>query len=410
MNTYHPRWTAPLLKTMIKEAPIVVLTGPRQVGKSTLLRNELADHFKLFDLDDLDLLEQIKRDPNPFLSISDYLIFDEAQRAPELLVSIKKLVDTHPEKRIILSGSANLLLMSKVTDSLAGRAQFLHLAPMTVAELNTRKPPLWLEYLLLHGRFKPEQILNNSKTHAWNTSRIWQGGMPVTLQRQKPDSLVRWREGYIESYLERDLRQLSQIDSLTDFRRLMKLAALRNGQILNQSEIARDAAISQPTTHRYLSLLETSEWTYSLPPFLSNKSVQVMKRPKIHWFDTGIAAHLQSWYDTKVLLESRELGALLETFAVNQIRPLCGLLTPKAELFFWRLRDGTEVDLVIQRGSTIIALEIKSSLKARYQDIRGLQKFITLHERCSCGLLLYSGTKVEKMTDKIWAIPITALF
>ncbi|RQW04895.1 ATP-binding protein, partial [candidate division KSB1 bacterium] len=329
MIDYHPRWMANLLKTVCKEASIVVLTGPRQVGKSTLLLHEMADTYRLFNLDDLDILGQMQRDAQAVLLSDDRIIIDEAQRAPQILLTVKKLVDEFPQKRFILSGSANLLLMAQVSDSLAGRAQFLHLMPMTRAELRRKIPPDWLVRLLETGTFHPPAIEQGEAPELHNC--VWTGGLPIVLQRSDPESLTRWREGYIESYLERDLRQLSMIDSLTDFRRLMKLAALRNGQELNQSELARDAALSQPTAHRYLNLLEISEWIQSVPTFIGNRSLRIMKRPKLTWFDTGIAAHLQGFRPTSLASE-REWGRLFETYILNQIIPLCGLLTPKAEL------------------------------------------------------------------------------
>lgn len=408
MIEYRPRWISHLLKAVCEEAPIVVLTGPRQVGKSTLLHHEMADSYKLFNLDDLDILSQIKRDAQSILLSHDRVIIDEAQRAPEILLTVKKLVDESPRKRFILSGSANLLLMAQVSDSLAGRAQFLHLAPMTLAEIRRKTPPDWLLQLLQTGTFHPPVIEQSATPELQNW--VWTGGMPVVLQHSESSSLTRWREGYIESYLERDLRQLSMIDSLTDFRRLMKLAALRNGQELNQSELARDAALSQPTAHRYLNLLEISEWIQSVPAFISNRSLRIMKRPKLIWFDTGITAHLQGFFNPVTLPSEREWGRLFETYILNQIEPLCRLLTPKAELYFWRLQSGAEVDAVIQKGSFLIAIEIKTSAQIRYEDSRGLQLFMEHHPNCRCGLLFYSGADLNQLTKNIWAVPVSALW
>jgi len=403
MIHYIPRWCVSLLKTQVEETPVVVLTGPRQVGKSTLLKHEFADTFTYFNLDDLDILSQFKRDAASVLRSSNRIIIDEAQRSPECFLTVKKLVDQDSGRRFILSGSANLLLMAQTGESLAGRAQFLHLMPMTHGEMKQLAPPAWLLELLENGQFNAPTA--TAKHKPIFEHEVWQGGMPVCLQQKKSEALTRWREGYIESYLERDLRQLSMIDSLVDFRRLMKLSAGRNAQLVNKSEVARDASLSQPTAHRYLNLLEISEWIYSLPAFISNRSQQVVKSPKQHWFDTGLAAHLQGHFSPPNLATSREWGAVWETWIINQIRPLCQLLTPRAELFYWRLRSGTEIDAVIQRGSVLIPIEIKSASSVHYRDTQGLQLFIETHPPCSCGLVFYTGSTLQQLTDKIWAIP-----
>jgi hypothetical protein len=406
--SYYSRWCVSLLKTMVEESSVVVLTGPRQVGKSTLLRHEFNDTFTFFDLDDLDTMTQFQQDAESLLRPYTRIVIDEAQRSPNCFMTVKKLVDQNPERRFILSGSANLLLMAQTGESLAGRAQFLHLMPMTHGELNQRPQPEWLLDLLQSGHFKHPPGTPNPKPVS--EENVWQGGMPVCLHRQQPDSLTRWREGYIESYLERDLRQLSMIDSLIDFRRLMKLSACRNAQLVNKSEVARDASLSQPTAHRYLNLLETSEWTYSLPAFITNRSQRMVKSPKHHWFDTGIAAHVQGHFSPDDIAASREWGGLWETWVINQIRPLCQLLTPRADLFHWRLRSGAEIDAVIQRGAVTIAIEIKSATTVRYRDTQALQLFLETHPDCCCGLVFYSGTTLQPLTDKIWAVPVNYLW
>jgi uncharacterized protein len=406
MNKYLPRWIAAQLDQMRDEASIIVLTGPRQVGKSTLLYHELGEKYTFFNLDDMDILDQMRRDATGILSISDQIVIDEAQRAPESLLTVKRLVDQNPEKRFILSGSANLMLMAQISDSLAGRAQFLHMAPMTLAELHKNPPPAWFLNLLQSGQLQPP----DDKIQPIPANQVWHGGMPIRIKRTTSDSLTRWREGYLESYLERDLRQLSMIDSLPDFRRLMRLAALRNAQLINQSQVARDAGLSQPTAHRYLNLLETSEWIYTLPAFLNNRSLRVMKTPKIHWFDSGMAAHIQGHFTPIAIQSVREWGGLWETWVLNQIRPLCQLLTPRADLYYWRLRSGEEVDAVIQRGNLFIPLEIKSKSSAGYNDIKSLQIFMENHPTCQTGLLFYTGNDIKQLTDKIWAMPVSTLY
>ena len=392
---------------MVHESQVVVLTGARQVGKSTLILHELKDGWQYFSVDDLDIQAQLKKNPELILEASDQIILDEVQKVPEIFPSIKLSVDRNPQKRFVLSGSANMALMSRISESLAGRAEYLDLEPMSRAEMEGKGPSeVFLK--ILGGE---EIKIEDSKQAGNNLSEeVWKGGMPIVLQRNNLNGLVRWREGYIISYLERDLRQLSQIENLADFKKLMQVSALHAGKILNQSEMARDIGLTQPTTHRYLNLLEISRLMIRLAAYRTSRTVRLVKSPKIMWVDSGIACHLAGFFTPGDLIQSREWGNFLECFVFGQLKALAALLSPKPTFYYWRTQKGDEVDLVIEYGKNVIPVEIKGAKNAMYQDTRGLQAFLEYHPDTRIAILLYAGSVSKKMGKNICAVPISMLW
>ena len=281
---YHPRWISRQLKDAVKDSPVVVLTGARQVGKSTLLQNEEPfRQWRFLSLDDYDTLRQANEHPEGLWAGVDHIILDEVQKAPALLSAVKRAVDRKsPRMRFVLSGSTNLLLMKQVSESLAGRAIYLVLDPFTLGEIRGTQtaptsPPDLLRHVLMKD-WPPEQTLPQAPPDFFPL--LLQGLMPPLLHIDTPQAWTRWWDSYVSTYLERDLRQIAQIDALLDFRRLMQFLALRSGQLLNQSELARDTGLSQPTVHRYLNILETTYLFQRLPPYTTSHTTRLLKSPK----------------------------------------------------------------------------------------------------------------------------------
>ncbi len=213
----------------------------------------------------------------------------------------------------------------------------------------------------------------------------------------------------VATYLERDLRQVSQIATLLDFRRLMELTALRSAQLLNQSDLARDAQLSQPTVHRYLNLLETTHMFERLPTFTASRTTRIVKAPKAFWNDTGLAVFLSGYFDEHDLREARELGAFFETLIYHHLRVLTRLMTPASRLYFWRTRSGVEVDFVVEHGRRLLAIEVKRTTQPGYGDAAGLRAFLADHPNTSGGLLLHSGREIRHLDKNIVALPWTML-
>jgi uncharacterized protein len=405
---YYERWLTPVLQQAIQDHPVVVLTGARQVGKSTLLLNaEPFKSWRFLSMDDFDTLRQASQEPAALWAGTEHIVLDEVQKAPGLLPAIKQAVDRHPGRyRFVLSGSANLLLMKHVSESLAGRAVYFVLDPLSLGETH-RSPPSDLILHLLAGDWPVEATLPEDPPDT--IPLMLRGLMPSLLTMHSPHSWVRWWDGYVATYLERDLRQVSQIDSLLNFRRLMELAALRSGQLLNQSELARDAQLSQPTVHRYLNLLETTQMFERLPAYTSSHTTRLLKSPKAFWNDTGLAVYLSGYYEETDLRKARKLGAYFETLLYHHLRVLTRLMTPSGQLYFWRTQSGQEVDFIIEHGRRLLAIDVKRTADPGYGDAAGLRLFLSEYPQAAAGLLLHTGRQLHRLDEKIIAAPWTMI-
>jgi predicted AAA+ superfamily ATPase len=407
-RVYYERWLTPLLQSASQDHAVVILTGARQVGKSTLLRNAkpFCD-WRFQTLDDLNVLEQAHKAPEGLWAGTDNIVLDEVQKAPALLVAIKQDVDRNPGRyHFVLSGSANLLLMKQVSESLAGRAVYFELASMAMGEIHKSPPPSILEHML-EGNFPEEG--NVSETPTDPAEVILRGLMPALLELDTHQSWTRWWEGYVATYLERDLRQFAQIGALLDFRRMMELLALRSGQLVNQSEIARDALLAQPTVHRYMNLLETTDLFERLPVYMVSHTARLLKSPKAFFNDPGLAVFLSGYYDLNELRKAREYGSYFETFLHHHLQILARLMVPQGRLYFWRTRTGEEVDFVVEHGRHTLAVEVRQTDSPGFRDTAGLRAFLGEHPDTSVGLLAHCGREIKRLDKKIIAIPWTLL-
>jgi uncharacterized protein len=401
---YKSRWIASLLMDAVKEHPVVVLTGARQVGKSTLLQHESPfKDWQYSSLDDFEILELARKDPQSIWAGTNQIVLDEVQKSTNILNAVKMAVDSHKGKyRFLLSGSANLILMKQVSESLAGRAVYFTLYPMTYGELTDSSPPNTLQ-LLFDGNFQNFAIKNLPVVNPYDL--MWKGFLPPLMYFSSSTSVVRWWDGYISTYLERDLRQLSQIDSLADFRRLMVALALRCGQVLNQTEVSRDIGISQPTIHRYINLLETTCLIDRLPAFFVNRTKRLIKSNKIIFVDPGLASFLAGHYETKSLVSSRVAGGIFESMIYLHLKSLSQQLTPTPRIYYWRTVTGKEVDFVIEWGRRLLAIEVKLTDKPKYSDIENLKIFLKEYPETTAGILFYTGSEIKRMHEKIIALP-----
>lgn len=402
-ESYRQRWLGPSLRESIASLPVVVLTGARQVGKSTLLRTEPPfSDWRYITFDDPDAVRQAEVDPSELWYGRDAIVLDEVQRLPEILRAVKRAVDEDGSLRFVLSGSANLLLMQAVGESLAGRAVYHVLQPLTLGEIERRPMPSTLGDLL-DGRFPAEGSLDSEI----DVERlVLRGFMPRLVDVDDPATWVRWWEGYVATYLERDLRQIARIDALIDFRRVMQLVASRSAHILNQSEVARDARLSQPTIHRYLNLLETTHLFSRVPFYSGSPTSRLVKAPRAFYSDPGLAAHLSGLFDTESMTAGGMAGALFETLVLHHLRVLAELMTPSARITTWRTRTGVEVDFVIEHGRRVVAIEVKRTSQPGFRHTEGLRRFLDVHEGAH-GALIHGGREIRQVSDRLVMIPWT---
>lgn len=395
-----PRLLGSVLADHLRVMPAVFVTGPRQAGKSTLVQQFPPAPRLYRTLDDMDTLAASEHDPSALLGGVAPITLDEVQRAPQLLPAIKKAID---QDRIpgqyLLTGSANLLMMRQATESLAGRASYLTLWPMTRREqLGQARAGFWEELLSAPEEDWEKTIDARSKPTDW---REWarRGGFP-TPAIDLPDAQSRaiWFEGFVRTYLERDLRDLASISSLPDFNRLMRITSHRLGQLVNQTELGRAVGLSQATVHRWLNLLETSYMLVRLPAFSLNRSKRLIKAPKLYWADTGVALHLAGAPDPS--------GAHLENLVLMDLLAWSGARSSRAELFYWRTVTGDEIDFVVEVDGRLLPVEVKSTSRPRLADAAGLRSFRKEYaDLATAGLLLHTGAATQWLTPDVLAVP-----
>jgi predicted AAA+ superfamily ATPase len=404
MTGYLPREIAPRLGRALRQFPAVVVSGLRQTGKSTMLHNEpgLAHGRVYYTLDDFATLAAARSNPESLLSAP--AIIDEAQRCPEFLVALKKEVDGNRKPgRFILSGSASLALLGSVSETLAGRAGYFTLHPMTRRELHgaTGHPP-FLSAFLTSPR------LPAGRPHPVADREVLAGGLPPACLGPAEDA-AEWFRAYVQTYVERDVRQLSQIADLVSFRTLAQLAALRTGQVHVVSTLARDAKLNAATAGRYLGLLEASFLVRRVPPFLKNRSTRPVKSPKLYFTDSGLAAHLAGVVALQRGHDDLLRGALYETYFEQNLAALLEAHLPDAQLTYWHEQGRHEVDFVIETGRQVVAIEAKAASRWADSDLSGLRAFLDRTPTCVAAVLAYNGSEAVKLDERLWAIPMAHL-
>ncbi|HXX94469.1 MAG TPA: ATP-binding protein [Planctomycetota bacterium] len=409
--------------------PAVAITGIRQTGKTTLLREEPNLQGRRYvTFDDFAQLEAARQNPEDLLSGDDPLTIDEAQKCPELFTALKREIDRRRRPgRFLLSGSVNLLLLKNMSETLAGRAVYLNLHPFHRREIlgQTGSAPFLpslFKALAPSGAprespFSGGAILSSGGPHLQPRLRVdappppiaphelLKGGMPSVCLGEVEDPSI-WFRSFEQTYLERDLRGLSQVADLIAFRRVMQMAALRTGQILKQSELARDAQLNSMTTGRYLDLLETSFVIARLPAYLNNRTSRLIKSPKLLFTDVGIAAHLAGVKDLDPASDEPLRGYLFETFVAQNLAGILSAHWPEARLHFWNVQGRHEVDFVIEDGRDSIALEIKAGTRWGEGDLAPLRTFLASSKRCRAGILVHNGQDAVHLGERLWALPM----
>ena len=396
-----PRLVSQSLDARLRVMPAVVVTGARQTGKSTLAHDLTPGPRRFLSLDDLDVVDAARRDPDALVGGTQPVTIDEVQREPDLLHAVKRAIDGHRQPgRFLLTGSANLMMMEKVSESLAGRASYLTLWPMTRREqMGLGQGGVWDELL---GSTEDEWIdllaAQDVEREDWR-ELARRGGFPSpAIQLQSDQERAIWFDGYVRTYLERDLMSLSSISGLPDFRRLMRATCHRLGQLVNQTELGRDVSLPQSTVRRYLNLLETSYLLIRLSPYSVNRTKRIIKSPKLYWGDTGVAMHLSQ--------EDEPTGAYLENIVLNDLLAWRDARLDHADILYWRTTVGEEVDFVIETGGRLLPIEVKAASRPRLRDANHLRTFRAEYgDRCRAGLVLHTGDTTEWLTPDVLAAP-----
>ena len=406
----YPRFAERRLTEALADSPAVLIHGPRQSGKTTLAQivGKRAG-YTYVTFDDEVPREVAVADPVGFVAdLPRRVILDEVQHVPHLFSALKVAIDRERiPGRFMLTGSANVLLLPKLADSLAGRMAILRLHPLAQCEL-ARRAPDFVDRLFGRG-FKVERW---ERLAGELTERILAGGYPAALPLPPGRRRARWYEDYLDALIQRDVRELARIASLDALPRLLALAAGQTARLLNVADLAAPFQLSRPTIRDYVTLLTRVFLLEQLPPWHTNRLSRLVKTPKLHLGDTGLACALLA-ADAATLKADRELlGQLLETFAFQELKRQASWHDDPLSFFHFRDRDGFEVDVVIERGAQSVAgVEVKAAATVTAADFRGLRKLKeAAGKRFACGVVLYDGEMSAGFGDAMYAVPIRALW
>ncbi|MSP61811.1 MAG: ATP-binding protein [Myxococcales bacterium] len=410
------RLTAAVLAEALRDSPVVLLNGARQTGKSTLVQTLAIDgHPAAYvTLDDATAFAAAVSDPAGFLAGFDGpVVIDEVQRAPGLFRALKAEVDRRRTPgRFLLTGSADILLLPHLSESLAGRMEVHTLWPLSQGEIEGVEEGFIDALFAPRGALRIPRDLRGGEGRADLVRRIAAGGLPEPLQRASEKRRAAWFSSYVSTLLSRDVRDLANVEGLTALPRLLALLAARTASLVNFAEISRATGLPQSTLKRYIALLETLFLVQPVPAWSANVGKRLVRAPKLSLVDTGLAAHLQGIDEKRLLTNGEQLGPLLESFVALELRKQRGWSHLRTTLFHFRSHAGAEVDLVLEDPSgRCVGIEVKASASVGPQHLRSLRAFAELAgRRFHRGVVLYTGSEAVAFGDELYALPVSALW
>lgn len=405
--TYIKRSLEPVIKKAASEFPAVVLTGPRQSGKTTILQHLFAKQYRYVSLEPPDVRASAMEDPRTFLEIHPTpVIFDEVQYAPDLLPYIKEKTDAdrHKSGQYLLTGSQNLLLMEKVTESLAGRSAMLRLLPLSRREAEGR-PQISLPW-----EFKRKSFSEKTYTFQELWEGFLRGGFPELVADPMRDANL-WHASYVQTYLERDVRTLRQVGDLSQFQNFLRALAARSAQLLNLTDVARDLGVAVNTTKAWLSVLEATYQVIVLRPYFANVGKRLVKTPKIYFTDVGTLCYLTGLKDPEHAASGPMGGAIMETAVLSEIVKTLVHSGIDPQVYFWRTIAGTEVDIVVDTGGKLVPIEVKLSATPRPAMASAIKTFQKdLEDKSMPGYVVHPGDVTLPLGPGVTALPFANLY
>ncbi len=391
----------------LEDSPITLIHGARQTGKTTLAR-AFTNGRNFVDFDDVSNVASARQNPKGFVDgLAEEVVLDEIQRVPEIILPIKSSVDRNRRPgRFLLTGSAHVLMLPNLADSLAGRMEIVSLWPLSQGELAGREDRFLDRLLDEDADLSP----TGAKDDPWE--RILVGGFPDALQRPTLERRQNWFSSYVTSIIERDVRDVNEVQNLHDLPRLLQLLATRIGSLLNYSDVSRSLSIPHSTLRRHFALFQAVFMVRLLSPWSTNLGTRLVKSPKLYFLDTGLVSALLSIDRERIQRESALAGSLMENFVVMELTKQATWNRSHPQLFHFRSRTGTEVDVIAEApDGRVAAVEIKSSASVSSGDFRGIRALSDLvGKRFVRGVVLYTGDQTVPFGDKLFAVPLHALW
>ena len=404
----YKRFVERLAKEALSDTPVVLIVGPRRVGKTTLARKMEEEGRTYLTLDDRTALDAAQSDPAGFIRGLDRAIVDEIQRAPELLLAIKKTVDEdYRPGRFLLTGSANVMTLPRIADSLAGRIETLRMLPLARAEIEGAAPT-FLERLFAGELQSGREVAAGDDL----VRIVLVGGFPEAVARESERRRQAWARSWLTSVLTRDLKDIAEIEKLTELPKFVRLLAEHSGRLINYSQFGSSIGVSHKTGQRYVGLLEQVFLVATLPPWYTNALKRIARTPKLHFLDSGLLATARGLTFDQIKAKRGEFGALLESFVFSETLKLISASDLQLTLYHFRDQQMHEVDIVLERDDGMIAgIEVKASATVRSGDFAGLR---TLAEACgerfAYGVVLYDGAEIVPFADRLAAAPLSCLW
>ena len=392
----------------LSDTPVVLIVGPRRAGKTTLVKSMEEAGRTYITLDDQTVLEAARSDPAGFIRGLDRAIIDEIQRAPDLLLAIKKTVDEdYRPGRFLLTGSANVLILPRIADSLAGRMETLQMLPLARAEVEGRTPS-FLERLF-EGKLQNQRkaVVGDDLVQA-----VLLGGYPEAIARESERRRQDWARSYLTSILTRDLRDIAEVEKLTELPKFVRLLAEHSGQLVNYSQFGASINVSHKTGQRYVGLLGQVFLIATLQPWFTNALKRIVKTPKLHFLDSGLLASARGLTFDRVKADRGTFGALLESFVFSEVLKLMTATDLRLTPHHFRDRDMREADIVLERDDGMIAgIEVKANATVKSGDFAGLRALAeACGDRFAFGVVLYDNTDVVPFGDRLVAAPLSCLW
>jgi predicted AAA+ superfamily ATPase len=386
---------------------VTLVVGPRQSGKTTLVKKMASAKTEYYTLDNATTLDAARQDPTGFVRGMDRAIIDEVQRAPGLLLAIKESVDSDQRPgRFLLTGSANLMTLPKVADSLAGRMEVVKMLPLAQSEIRTKPSDFIRNAFRNQARAGDTIIADDLMT------TVLGGGYPEALSRKTWPRRQDWYTDYVQAILQRDVRDIAQIEQIAQMPRLLRILAEHSGQLVNYSGVGGVIGMNHITTQKYVGVFENLFLVQTLQPWFSNKLKRLTKSPKLHFLDSGLLASLRDLNIERLKNERSQFGPLLETFVFAELLKIAGAMTERFEFSHFRDRKQNEVDIVIEdRRGRIIGIEVKASATVSTSDFSGLRMLAqAAGDNFVSGMVLYDHQSVVPFGERLHAVPLSALW